>query len=178
MSKQDTESIEGLRDIFDFRNNYDVVLACAFEPEEKGDTKFELYNRIGWAVKNVGKRPYLPHNELDLDWPPGKIYSIPNNIVIPTADVILGYIGLPSLATGVMIGSAIKSDLPMIWLYESEQDFEGLKVIIDKISLDDKMKDRGIFDTRDQVREFDSLNICNGNLKNLEDSLNRFYQTK
>ncbi|MBS3080570.1 hypothetical protein J4221_03800 [Candidatus Pacearchaeota archaeon] len=34
MSRPYNEKIEGLRDIFDFREKYDVFLACAFESEE------------------------------------------------------------------------------------------------------------------------------------------------
>ncbi len=180
MSRKDTPLTEGLRNILGFRENYDVVLACAFEPEENGNTKFELYDKIGLVVKNISKRPYLPHKELNLNWPLGKIYSIPNGIVIPTADVVIAYLGLPSSAGGTMIGSAVQSKIPIIYLYEKTEDFESFKIRADTITLGTSMVDRGILDRRDCTKdlEFDALNIRDGNLKNLKDCLIRFYQTQ
>lgn len=177
MSKPDTKTTKGLKDIFGFRDEFDVVLACAFEPEEKGYAKFELYDRIGNLLRKIGKRPYLPHREIDLQWPCEKVYSIPNSIVIPTSDVVLCYLGLPSIARGIMVGSAIQNRIPIIYLFEEQKDFDSLKVRIETIALGTGIVDRGIVDTRTYTKdlEFDSVNISNGNFKNLEDSLNRFY---
>jgi len=53
MSRPDNKKIEGLRDIFDFREKYDVFLACGFEPEEINYSSrdlgavFNFYDRVG-----------------------------------------------------------------------------------------------------------------------------------
>lgn len=177
MSRQDTSTTEGLRDIFGYRENHDVVLACAFEECERGNERFDLYDRIGKVVEGLGKRPFLPHREIGLDWVPGKVYSIPNSIVIPTSDVVLAYLGLPSTAAGIMLGSAVQNGIPIIYLFENERDFESLKVRMDTISLGNGIVDIGIVDTRDHTDklEYESVNIGNGKLEKLEDCLKRFY---
>ncbi len=177
MSKQDTTIIAGLRDIFGFREKYDVVLACAFEPEEKGHTKFKLYDRIGEIIEKIGKKPYLPHQELSLEWSQEKIYSIPNSIVIPTSDILLAYIGLNSSAAGVMIGSAINNKIPIVYLYEEKENFRFFQIRNDTIIPERDMVDIGFKDTKDYDKglEFASINISDGNLEKLEKCLRRFY---
>lgn len=155
MARLETKTIEELRDQFDYRKRFDVVLACAFEPEEKGNTKFELYNKIGKVVEGVGKRPFLPHTEINLEGAPRDIYTIINQIVIPTSDVVLCYLGLESTAGGIMLGSAIQNRIPIIFLYEKPEDFEGL---------------------RGYPKPFDKVDISKGNLNGLESCLKRFYQ--
>lgn len=177
MSKLYTETTKGLRDIFGFRDTFDIFLSCPFESSEKGNTKFAFYDKIGEVVRRIGKRPYLPHREINLQWPCEKIYTIPNSIVIPTSDVVLCYLGLPSTAAGIMLGSAVNNRIPIIYLFEKEEDFDSLKIRVDTHFLGIGMVDRGIVDTRKYGRglEFGSVDMGNGNLKNLEDSLNRFY---
>lgn len=127
LNEELTDKVEGLRNIYDYREKFDIVLACAFEPEERGNEKFDFYEKIGEVIKSLGKRPYLPHKEIDLNWPDGKIYDIPNSIVIPCSDIIVAYLGLQSLATGVMIGSAFNNKIPVSYLYEKEVGLNALK---------------------------------------------------
>ena len=178
MSRPDTGESEGLRDIFGFTEEFDVVLSCAFEPEENGDTRFDLYNQIGDVVRSVGKRPYIPHREIDLKWPPEKVYSIPNSIVIPTSDVVLCYLGLSSTAAGIMLGSAIRNRIPIIYLIEKQGDFDLLKMRADTHTLSTGIVDRGIIDARSYGidLEFGVINVGNRDLGGLEDCLNKFYE--
>lgn len=177
MSRQDTEVIKGLRDIFDYRENFDVFLSCCFDKSEKGEEKFELYDRIGEVVKNLGKRIFLPHREIRLDWVSGKVFSIPNSIIIPTSDLVLCYLGLESTDTGIMLASASINKIPIIYLFENDKDFDKLKAGLSIISLQNEVVDRGIFNTRDYTDklEYESVNINNGNLTNLENCIKRFY---
>ncbi len=178
MSRIDTERTEGLRDIFGFRDKFDVVLACAFEPEEKGGTKFGLYEKIGRAVREIEKRPYLPHEEIDLQWPCEKIYTIPNRIVIPTSDIVLCYLGLPSDAAGLMTASALQNNIPLIYLFENDKDFQQLKVRIDTMELGSDVIDIGIKDHRNTCRhlEFGVVSVKDENVADLEKALRRFYR--
>ena len=178
MSRPETELTDGLRDIFGFRETFDIVLACAFEPEEKGNTKYELYEAIGEVIRKIGKKPYLPHREIDLQWPCEKIYTIPNKIVIPTSDLVLCYLGISSLAAGIMMGSAINHSIPIIYLFEKQEDFNSLKVREDTYDLGKDMIDIGIIDTREYGKkvEYGSLKVSNGNVRDLEDKLNEFYK--
>lgn len=177
MSRPETEATEGLRDILDFRGQFDVFLACAFEECERGQTKFELYDRIGEVVRKIGKRPFLPHREIGLEWSGDVICPITKGIVIPTSDVVLCYLGLPSSAAGVFLARAVKTKAPFIYLFENPRDFEGLKVRIDEGVLGSGTWDIGFKDYREIFKplEFDAVNVFEG-VSSLENSLRRFYR--
>jgi len=125
--KSKFDLVEGLRDIYDYREKFDVFLACTFESCERGNEKFDFYDKIGKVVESVGKKPYLPHKEIDLNWPAEKIYDIPNQIVIPSSDIVIGYLGVQSYAAGIMIGSAFNYRIPVSYLYEKESGLDALK---------------------------------------------------
>ncbi len=178
MSKDDTEETSGLRDIFDFSERYDVVLACAFEPEEIGKVSqrgiFNFYDSIGEVIKKIGKRPYLPHKDIDLKWPNEKIYSIPNSIVIPTSDIVLGYLGINSLAAGIMLGSALTNSIPISYIYSDYEDLQRFKVrIIDLPSGVERVEDFGFKREVYDLIEFKDRDEC---FSKLEASLKKFYK--
>lgn len=178
MSRKNTEEIEGLRDIFDFREQYDVVLACAFEPEEIDKKKikdaFNFYDSIGKIVEKISKRPYLPHREIDLNWTCGKIYSIPNNIVIPTSDIVLGYLGINSPAVGIMLGSAQTYGVPITYLYEDYNYLDRLKVKITNLSTgEESIKDEGF---KGEVYDLIEFKDEEELFSKLELSLRKFYK--
>jgi len=93
------------------------------------------------------------------------------------SDVVLAYLGLPSHATGIMIGSAVQNNISIIYLFENERDFDSLKVGLDKISLWTGIVDRGIVDTRNYTDrlEYETVDVSNGNLEGLKNCLRRFY---
>lgn len=178
MFKRGNSRKELIKD-FDFRKNYDVVLACAFEPCEIFHSRrdlmevFEFYDKIGEVVKKIGKRPYLPHEEINLEWSPEKIYSIPNDIVIPNADIVIGYLGINSTVTGIMLGSAQKNRIPISYLYHNYKDLEKLKVgIYDLFSRKFTVEDMGF---KKEVYDLIESNEENKLLNKLELSLKKFY---
>lgn len=143
---------------------YDVVLACAFEPEEIFYSHRDLidvlifYDNIGEIIQKIGKRPYLPHKEIDLGWDPSQMFSIPNEIVIPSADLVIGYLGINSTAAGIMIGSAQMFGIPLIYLDHDNSNLE---------------KDIGFKGLDYNLIEFSSEDDL---LSKLELSLRKFYQ--
>lgn len=130
MARPDDSGVAKYKEMYGIRNRFDIVLAVAFEPEEKGDIRFVFYDALGERIRRLGKTIYLPHREIDLGWPCEKIYDIVNEIVIPTSDLVLCYAGLPSTATGIMAGSAIKHRVPVIYFYERgrENNFDSNKL--------------------------------------------------
>lgn len=127
MSRLDSKIVDGLRDIYGYHDRFDVFLACAFEPKEKGPEKFDFYEKIGEVIKKLGKGPYLPHKEIDLNWPNEKIYDIPNEIVIPCSDIVISYLGLQSITAGIMVENAFEKKIPVSYLYEKEVGLDPLK---------------------------------------------------
>ena len=174
MFRRESNIVIGLRDILDYRDEFDVVLACAFEPEEKGPEKFNFYDKIGEAIEKIGKRPYLPHKEIDLNWPPEKIYDIPNSIVIPCSDIVIGYLGLQSNAAGIMIGSAFKNKIPVSYLYEKEIGLDSLKFELTNLTTGKtEIKDLGWKGEIYDLIEFEDENEA---LEKLRLSLEAFYR--
>ena len=176
MSKLESKIVEGLRDIFDYREKFDVVLACAFEPEEKGNEKFNFYKKIGRVIRSIRKKPYLPHKEINLNWPPEKIYDISNEIVIPCSDIVIGYLGLQSCAAGIMIGSAFKNKIPVSYLYEKEVGLDSLKFgLTDLTTGKTEIEDPGWMGEIYDLIEFENEGEA---LLKLKLSLEAFYKQK
>ena len=176
MSKQGSTKVRGLREIYGYHNKFNIVLACAFEPEEKGNEKFDFYNKIGEVIDSIGKKPYLPHKEIDINWPPEKIYDIPNSIIIPCSDIVIGYLGLQSLATGIMIGSAFEHKIPVSYFYEKKVGLDSLKCQLTDLSTGKtKIVDPGwkgeIYDLIDFENEDEALS-------KLKLSLEAFYKDR
>jgi hypothetical protein len=119
MARPDNSSTEGYRLIYGYNSQFDVVIAGAFEECERGPEVFELYDAIGEVVRSIGKRPFLPNRDIDLGWMNEQIYDIPNEIVIPTSDIVLCYAGLPSSAAGMMAGSAIFNKIPLVYFFDN-----------------------------------------------------------
>jgi hypothetical protein len=129
MARNDTAESSGLRDIYGFREGFDVALAAAFEPDvEPGcRERFGFYDEVGRVVERLGKRPFLPHRHVDLEWSPEKIVGIVNGIVIPTSDIVVAYLGVNSGAGGIMIGRAFQARVPVSYLYERSVGLDDLR---------------------------------------------------
>jgi hypothetical protein len=157
------------------RDKFDIVLACAFEPEEKGNTKFGFYDKIGNIIRNLGKVPYLPHRELDLRRSPGKMFSKLEKAFNPKPDLTLCYLGIPSEAMGIITGMAVINQIPIIYLFEQKTDFFSPLITG---SIETGKLDPRIVNIRDYVGnlEFDSINVSGENLNELKKSLNKFYK--
>jgi len=121
---------------------------------------FTFYDHVGDVIEKIGKKPYIPHKEIDFSWDCGKIYSISNSIVMPTCDAAVGYLGIPSTAAGIMIGRARTYVVPLIYLYNNESALrEVLACSTNHISYD--------------CIQYSDENDC---LKKLETSLRSFYE--
>ncbi|MEN9626265.1 MAG: hypothetical protein RL557_593 [archaeon] len=184
MARLETAHTRGLRDFFGFYKSFDVALACPFEDVEIPDDNlrrktFDFYDSIGNMVKKLGKRPYLPHREIDLNWEPRKIFRLVNEIVIPMCDIVLTDVHIPSHAAGIMMGSAVISRIPLIYFYDEYADLETLKVNVTEISsLEAKsyIKDWG-FDSNTSVVDLIESQDNGEKLSRLEISLKKFYET-
>jgi hypothetical protein len=122
MARQDTQKTAEYRTMYDYQKRFDLTLATAFELEERGNTRFDFYDRIGKAVNELGRTIFLPHREISLDWPPEKIHDIATEIVVPTSDLVIAYAGIPSSAGGVMVGAAYQNNVPVIYFYEKGRE--------------------------------------------------------
>ncbi len=120
MAKQDSRRVEYLRREYNYNNVFDVVLAAPFEPEvENGcESKFSFYDEIGDAVRKLGKRIFMPHRELLLSWSVYKIYNVANEIVIPSSDIMLCYMGIESTAAEMMVAKAQLTGIPVVYFFE------------------------------------------------------------
>jgi len=174
--------IKYLNKCYDFRKNYDVVLACAFFPSEifyfKKDLKevHEFYDKIGQLIRNIGKRPYLPHKEIDLEWETEKVDSVINNIIIPNSDIVIGYLGIDSNLVQTMLYSAQRNRVQIIYLYNDSESLERLKNELDSLYKEKSLEKyiefkKGVFELIESKDEKELLS-------KLELSLNRFYENK
>ena len=117
MTKPNYKEIRGLRDILDYRKQFDVYLACDFETTQ-GKSRIPFYEDIGKIIERLGKRVFLPHRELDLNEDPGRLVAIALGVVLPSSDIVLAYLGGESGSTGIVIGRAGGLDIPVTYLYQ------------------------------------------------------------
>lgn len=113
---------------FNKLGEFNVVLACAFEPEENAEQKFEFYDLIGETIRERGKNAFLPHREINLKWHPQMIYEKITAFAIPNSDLVIGYLGLESTATGIMLSHATECRKPVITLLEDELEMPLLRL--------------------------------------------------
>jgi len=180
MARTENEEIPGVRDILDYRKSFDVFLACDFE-SQNGKQRIPFYERIGEIIFGLGKRPFLPHREIDLKEDPGKLVSIIQGIVIPSSDIVLAYLGGEPMSTGMMMGWASAKGIPLSYLYhENSQALEGLKVGL--VSIDTKKRktktrvvDMG-FHRGVEVYDLIEFGSDNEALIKIESSLKAFYK--
>ncbi len=148
--REDTtlDEVSHYRHMYGYFKEFDITLAAAFEPEEKGASKFPFYNDIGRVVESFGKTIFLPHKEIDLDWEPRKIYDVANRIVIPSSDLVLCYSGLPSTAAGIMIEHAYHIGKTLVLLHDKNEGIREAATMVDF---------RGIIRFEDERQAIDML---------------------
>ena len=108
---------------------FDFVLACAYEHEENGDTRFDFYDAIGEAVEKTGKRIFLPHRNVSPDWYANTIVRTVQDVVIPRSNLVIHYAGLPSIAAEIMTAAAEDFRVPSVSIYERAREEEILEEI-------------------------------------------------
>lgn len=105
----------------------------------------EFYENIAEVCTDLGLKPYLPHLNSDPKKHPdisaSKVYEM-DAAQIKNADLVVAYIGMPSLGVGAEIEIAHYSNIPVIILYESEKPVSrmsrGNPAVIRQIIFDHK----------------------------------------
>jgi hypothetical protein len=82
----------------------------------------KFYEGIGDTCKQLGLIPYIPHINTDpiinSDLKPSQVFKI-DKLEVITSDLVIAYIGYPSLGVGMEIAYAEINNIPVILLYES-----------------------------------------------------------
>jgi cytosine/adenosine deaminase-related metal-dependent hydrolase/nucleoside 2-deoxyribosyltransferase len=85
--------------------------------------KKDFYNQLAETAKNFGFDPYVPHHRSDPqknpDLTPEDVLEM-NMDLLTDADILIAYVGEPSLGTGMELMFAWQRELPIILLYEKE----------------------------------------------------------
>ena len=80
----------------------------------------ELYNFIATISTNLGIEPYVPHTNTDprknSEVSPIEVFNVDLSNVL-NSDLIISYIGCPSLGVGAELAISIQNDIPIIGLY-------------------------------------------------------------
>ena len=82
----------------------------------------KFYEDIGDTCRKVGLSPYIPHLNTDPiinpDITPVQVFKTDKKEVI-TSDLVIAYVGYPSIGVGMEIAYAESNNIPVILLYES-----------------------------------------------------------
>jgi len=178
MAKPDNEEIRGLRDILDYRKQFDIYLACDFETD-MGKSRIPFYEDIGKIMERLGKRTFLPHKELDLNEDPGRLVSIALGIVLPSTDIVLAYLGGESGSTGIVIGRALASNIPVSYLYEENGvGLESLKYGLVSVDLETGRTKTRVIDPGFRGEVYDLIEFKDDKeaLKKIDASMRAFYR--
>ena len=87
------------------------------------DARF-FYSFLGEICRNCGLNPYIPHNHTDPvaypDLSPIEVFDKDFEALV-RSEMIIAYIGRPSLGVGAELGIAFQLGKPVIALHESEE---------------------------------------------------------
>lgn len=97
-----------------------MYIAGAFNHAESASTK-DFMRRIGEALRNRGYEPLLPYSIAH----PDRVATIPHEEIVEfdvdhvsEADLLIAYVGVPSLGVGMEIMLAYEQQKPVIAVYE------------------------------------------------------------
>ncbi len=101
----------------------------------------KFYEEIGKLCIRVGKNPYIPHLYTDpkknANVTPYEVYKTDKSKII-SSDLIIAYIGLPSLGVGMELAYAEDRNIPIILMYEKNKQISrfprGIPTVIKEIS--------------------------------------------
>ena len=81
----------------------------------------DLYNYIASISLDAGIEPYVPHKNTDprkdSDVSPNEVFNIDLSNML-NSEIIISYIGCPSLGVGAELAISIQNNLPIIGLYK------------------------------------------------------------
>lgn len=102
--------------------NKKVYVSGALTGVESISSVRKFYEDIGDTCKKVGLIPYIPHINTDpiinSDITPSEVFKIDKEKVV-NSDLVIAYVGYPSLGVGMEIAYAETNNIPVILLYES-----------------------------------------------------------
>ncbi len=107
---------------------YDTVLAHCIDSEESKQ-KALFYDSIAAAVERAGHSCFVPYKHVG--WPgdpdekdPRNTYVLINDVMIPSADLVIVYLGIPSTSLGMMLGSVLSTGRNALYLVERDAPLE------------------------------------------------------
>ena len=103
-----------------------------------------FYEAIGSLCKELGMQPYIPHlctdPRTDASITPKEVYEWDAQ-EITTSELLIAYVGIPSLGIGMELARATMSGIPIILLYERKTRISrlarGIPTIIAEIQFND-----------------------------------------
>lgn len=162
MARPETFSQENLRHIYNYWDVFDIALLADFE-SERAKKRFDFYDKIGEAVASIGKRIFLPHKHIESTWEPEKVYAVPNNILIPSLDLVLFYAGLAHADPGIMVQRAVHAGIPVLCFYNISEREEAstltrpLTTCIDTIIYENEA--RAVEKIKEAVQDFYEIEL-------------------
>ena len=103
-----------------------------------------FYEAIGRLCREKGLEPYVPHLNTDpVKHPqvtPREVYKTDKHHV-STSDLIISYVGLPSIGVGIEIGWAETLDIPVILLFEENERVSRLARGIPNLAAEIRFRD-------------------------------------
>ncbi|RME04028.1 MAG: XRE family transcriptional regulator [Planctomycetota bacterium] len=83
-----------------------------------------FYEKVGEVCRSCGVEPYVPHQHsdpvLNAELSPEEVYSRDKNYVV-SSDLLIAYVGVPSLGVGMEIAYADEHNVPIFLLYPCTQ---------------------------------------------------------
>jgi hypothetical protein len=118
------------------RNPEEYRIFLAYDITQKiSEEKIPFYEKIGKLCDKMGYPAFLPHRTLGIGYKEGvtdnDVYVTCNEIIMPHVDLVIAYLGIPSVDVGVMIGRAKSLGKDIIYLFErkfTREVIDGFKI--------------------------------------------------
>ena len=106
------------------RKRKKVYISGALTGVNRPTSLKEFYESIGKLCEGFNMNPYVPHLNSDPvahpDLSPKDVYEIDTREV-SESDLVIAYVGVPSLGVGSEIEIARENEVPVILLYEKDE---------------------------------------------------------
>ena len=121
----------------------EAYISCALSGESAHVLR-AFYERIASLCEDMGFQAYVPHLHTDpgdtTDRSPRDIY-LTDMARVRKSDVVIAYVGSPSVSVGMELQLAAQNDIPVILLYEGDGRVSrfalGLPCVVSHIQFDD-----------------------------------------
>jgi hypothetical protein len=119
----------------------EIYISGALTNVSNPDETKKFYEEIGQLCIRFGNHPYVPHLHTDpiknADVTPDEVYKTDKSKVV-TSDLLIAYIGIPSLGVGMELAYAEERNIPIILMYEKNKPISrfprGIPAVIKEIS--------------------------------------------